>query len=854
MVDESSLRLFIGMAAGVGKTCAMLEEAHRALADGRRVVAAVIETHGREYTEIRTHGIPRLSSAILTVEGHHVEEMDLGAALTCGADIILVDELAHRNAPGSRHNKRWQDVQELLSAGYEVWSTVNIQHFESVAESVETATGIRIHERVPDAMLDSATAVQLVDLSPESLRKRLLDGHVYGRERGRRAAQEFFTLDTLRLLRELSLRMVANRVDADVASVRQSGIRRGKPRILVAVRPGDMAQRLILEARTLAAERHGVWTAIVVRPVTGWTDEEEEVLLSLAHTVHELSGTFRTVDAPSVVDGLVETAHRMAATDIVIGRSAAAVPHLLSQLVQADLYAAIVVVRTDTRTGSKRIPAIRMEARVNYMEWLISLALLALVSVALFLVEGTIGYRAVGAGLLIFSLTISWYVSRSVALTIACTSAMIWNVLFIPPRFTVSIETVEDGLLFLAFFVGSSIASLKTTWIRARERQLTRRERRSEALYHYASLTSSSTSIADLVFLTVTFAAELVEASVAVVQPDDASGVVLPEGNQWRPDSNELELAAWVLQSGKVAGRGTNTMSTQQASCYPSRHTDETRAAILVKREGNRPIAEEDADFISRMAVTLAAALYRLELQSAQKESELTRRVAQSSTNLLNAISHELRTPLARIVGSTSTVRSMTLTAEDQKTLLEDIERAARDLNLVVSDLLDLSRLREGTITVRPTQQSLQAVLKEASSRLTIPGAIALVVDVQAVEDDISFSVDAELVIRVLGNVLSNALRHARRVVTVVAVLLNDMVTITISDDGPGFPPAMVGKQIEAFHRDRDSNGVGLGLLLAASFVEAHMGSLTIRNAVTGGAVVELRIPQTTDHRPQTTR
>jgi two-component system sensor histidine kinase KdpD len=828
------------MSAGVGKTCAMLEEAHRAIASGRSVVAAVLETHSRPYTMARSQGIPTVSPTTIPVGNHEVYEIDEEAVRATGAEIILVDELAHRNAPGMRHERRWQDVEDLLRDGFDVWATVNVQHFESVADAVEAATRITVSERVPDALLDKATTVELIDVSPERLRQRLLDGDIYGKERGKVAAEGFFTLDNLRVLRERALRVVADRVDADVAMMRAGRWRR-KPRILVAIRPGATTKRLITEARTLAAERHGEWMAIAVRPETGWTEGDEQAILNDAHMVRHLSGTFATVNAHSVLQGIIDAAQRFSATDIVIGRSTTAVPSILTGLVAADLHASIIVLRTNPPTKGPQPNDGRKEP-ATVRDWILISSVLLITTTLLLVAEDHVGYRGAGGILLLQSLVASWYVSRRAALTSAIASALVWNLLFIPPRFSLSITALEDLLLFVAFFVGSGIASVKTAQHRARMRHLQHRERQAESMYHYASLASSATTQADLISLTVPFVAEALHATIAVVCKGAMGDPDVPEGNRWRPDTAELELAAWVLRSGSVAGRGTFTLASGTATCYPAAYAGVTRAALLVRRDDQPRIGDDEAEFLQRIAATLAAAMHRLDLDRMRHEADLARRLADTSTGLLNAVSHELRTPLARILGATSTIRGFRVSAADREELLADIEVATQDLNTIVGDLLDVSRIREGILCVRRAIHNIRGLLNDAIRRTHGRNSPNVTIAIEA-PDELYASVDAELLLRVLTNVLANAARHARSNVTITAHQDQMTLTITVADDGPGFPAAMVEHAVQPFHTDQDVVGLGLGLVLSTSFIHAHDGMLTLRNASSGGALVIIRIP-----------
>lgn len=840
MKSAGRLRLYVGMSAGVGKTCAMLEEAHRAIASGRLVVAAIIETHDRPYTRAKAEGIPTIPTKSIAVGEQRVEELDQEAILHSGAEIVLVDELAHRNAPGMRHERRWQDVEELLQEGFEVWTTVNVQHVESVADAVEAATRTPVTERVPDVLLDRAASVELIDISPERLRQRLLDGDIYGKERGKVAAESFFTLDNLRVLRELALRTVANRADADVAMMRTGRWRR-KPRILVAIRPGATSHRLITEARTLAAERHGEWMAIAVRPETGWTDSDEQAILNDAHLVRHLSGTFATVNADSVLQGIIDAAQRFSATDIVIGRSTTAVPSILTGLVAADMYASIIVLRTDPPGP---VPTRRSTPRDvgTVREWVLAVSVLSLTTALLVVFDELIGYRGAGGVLLIQTLVISWYVSRTVALTGAVLSAITWNLLFIPPRFTLSISALEDVLLFLAFFVGSGIASVKTAQHRARMRHLVNRERQAESMYHYASLASTATSHADLIALTVPFIAESLHASVAVVCKGEVGDPVVMEGNRWKPSPEDTELAAWVLRSGTVAGRGTFTLSAATSTCYPAIHAGTTKAALLVRRDDQPRIVDDESDFLQRISATLAAAMHRLDLDKMRHEADLAKQLANTSTGLLNAVSHELRTPLARIIGATSTIRGFSVSAADRDDLLADIDVAAQDLNTIVGDLLDVSRIREGILSVHRARHDVNGLIAEAVRRTQGRHDPSVWMNLDG-PDALYANVDAELFLRVLTNVLANATRHARSAVSITAHQSSTTLTIAVADDGPGFPPRMVEHDVQPFHTDQDVSGLGLGLVLSTSFIRAHQGSLTLRNAPTGGAVVTIRLP-----------
>ncbi|MCC7448234.1 MAG: sensor histidine kinase KdpD, partial [Anaerolineae bacterium] len=715
--QRGSLKIFLGMAAGVGKTYAMLEAARQRKADGIDVVIGYVETHQRAETEALIQGLEIVPRQKQEYRGTLLEEMDIDAILARQPKLVVVDELAHTNAAGSRHIKRYQDVIELLEAGIDVCTTVNVQHFESRADSVQQITGITVHETVPDSILDLANEIELIDLSPDELRKRLQEGKVYTRERADLAANNFFRVGNLTALREMSLRLAAEHVDHQLQDYMQvkriAGPWKSGERLMVAVGPTPFSERLIRWTRRMAYNLEAPWLAVFVQPSGALTAKANKILarnLTLART---LGGEVLTTAGDDVVEALLRLARQRNVTQIVIGKpqqtrlqvrlsGGSLVDKLIQHSGDIDIY---VVTGDKSETEPRRTIALpeptRHSAFWQYIWALIIVGVIAGLDLSLF---SWVGYQVVGFTELVAVLLIAVYVGRGPALVAAAASAISWNFLFIAPRFTFEISQVQDVILFLLYFVVAIFTGNLTSRIRAQEKQARYNAERTMALYTLAHEVSTAINMDDVLRTAITQIGRAFDAQVAILRPAGGKLERKPHpSSTLQVDEKDFSVASWVFENSKPAGRFTDTLPLATAHYLPLLTPSRTVGVIGILRRQNERLPFDQEVLLETFVNQVALVIERELLDEAAEQSAMLRESERLYSALLNSISHELRTPLATITGASSNLLDPnTGTNEAARTeLTRDIQDAADRLNQLVENLLDMSRLESGRLAIK---------------------------------------------------------------------------------------------------------------------------------------------------------
>ena len=861
---QGELRVFLGMAPGVGKTFAMLTSAARRKADGVDVVVGVVETHGRRETEALTDDLETLAREPVEHRGRTLLEFDLDAALARQPGLLLVDEYAHSNAPGSRHPKRWQDVDELLAAGIDVWTTLNVQHLESLVEVVWRITGVRVRETVPDSALSRADEIEMIDLTPEALRERMAAGKVYVPETARLAADRFFKLENLTALREMALRRAAQTVDDKlVGQMRAQGIEgpwAAGERIMVLIGDEPFGGALVREGRRLAdLMMDAPWTVLhVERP--NRTPRPDAALLTAAalKLAAQLGGKVVTLSADDLLTTVLDYASRNNITQIVVGRGDRA--GRLRERVRALFGGSLAHVLLDrTRgaalhvvtdaAGGEPSQERRPQTAPAALKWR-GYAGAAATVVAAGLIAATADRFMANTNLAMIFLG-SVLVSGAAfgfgpALAAAALAAVTYNFFFLEPRLSFVIGHAADLITFGVFFAVAVTTGLLTG--RVRDQALTTSRRASVV----ASLLAASRRLSAVA--TRTDAAQALSEQAAGAA--GATAVVL------LPDKGELQLAAaspaspalstsamtaarWAWEKGEAAGAGTGTLPQIDWTFWPLQG--------LRARAGVAGVSTlRDAAVEERLLLSLldqgAVALERAELAAATVETETLRRSDQLRSALLNSISHDLRTPLSTILGSATTLLDFggTLRSEVYRDLLESIREDAHRLNRYVGDLLDMTRLEGGALDLHTEWTDVRDVLVAAVERVErrlgdrkllrdFPAELSLV------------RTDAGLLEQAVVNVLENAIVYSPDDTDIEVAAYEDRsnVVISIEDEGKGIPTTDLERVFDKFRRleqpsDR-SKGIGLGLAISKGFVEALGGRIAAASPIHGDAATGFR-------------
>ncbi len=860
--QHGKLKIFLGMAAGVGKTYAMLESAQQRKAEGVDVVIGYVELHGRAETERLLKDMEIIPRQKIEYQGKMLEEMDIDAILKRKPALALVDELAHTNVIGARHPKRYQDVLELLDAGIDVYTTVNVQHFESRTDAVRQITGITVYETVPDSLLDAAYEVELIDLPPEELRKRLAEGKIYTPERAELAAHNFFREGNLTALREMALRLTAERVDHELQDYRQlkriTGTWKALDRLMVAVSPSPLSERLVRWTRRMAHNLEAPWIGVYVESPRLLGPVDQRQLTRNLELVAELGGEPITTSGTDVIESLMRVAHQQNVTQIVVGKPLRTQwqelltgGSLVNRLVRVSENIDIYVVTGDVTDTAPHSLFTAPRIHSGLKQYLIAVIVVAAMLAFSYVIRPLISYQAVAVLLLFTVLVLGLFVGRGPVLMAATLSAIFWDFLFIPPLFTFNITKLEDALTFALYFIIALITGTLTARVGEQERYVRQREERTQALYDFTRETAGAGTLDGILRTAVDQIGHVFNADVLVLLRDttDRLAETPHPASTLSLDDKERAVAIWAFSNNKIAGRFTDTLPSAQAQYLPLATPGGAVGILGIRlRKPERLTLDQEA-LLETFVNQVALAVERAVLDKAAARTAILEESERLYSTLLNSISHELRTPLATIAGASSVLldENVTNNPQAQKALSLDIQDATERLNRLVDNLLDMTRLESGKLKLNLEwcdvsdliNESVKRVKKELADHdliVEIPPDLPLV------------KVDFVLIEQALVNLLHNAASYTPpgTRVRVMAKAADSELLITVADRGKGLPPEDVERVFEKFYRAPGSatGGTGLGLSITRGLVEAHGGTITAENRPTrGGARFLIRLP-----------
>lgn len=859
---RAKLKIFFGFAPGVGKTFSMLESARRLAEQGVDVVVGCVETHGRRETEALVEGLEVLPRRVVSYRSARLEELDLEAALERRPRVLLVDELAHTNAPGVRHAKRYQDVLDLLDAGIEVHTTLNVQHVESLNDVVAQVTQVRVRETVPDAILDRADEIELVDLPPEELLERLREGKVYVPEQATRAARHFFQRGNLLALRELALRRTADRVDADVQAYREEhAIERtwaAAERILVCVGPSPASARVIRGARRMAAGLRAPWIAAYVETTLSapLSPEDAERLDAHLRLAESLGGEIARLSGDRISEAILSHALKHDVTRIVVGKPTH--PRLrdrlrgslLDEIVRGSGDIDVHVISGDSAEGTLAARPPRIEPLVPTLDYAWSVLLVvvatgfaALLRTALALPDLVVLYLAV-------IILVAGRFGRGPSLLAAVLSVASYDFFFVPPFYTFAVSDGRHALTFLIMFATGLFIGGQTRRIRQQEQHARERERRTAALYALSRELGSALDERRTAGILVEHMRDVFGCGVALLVPGPEAGSLreLASAGAVAIGPAEEGVAKWVLEHGRSAGRGTDTLPGARVVCLPLRARADVLGVVLLAQPEGRTLDLGERDLLDAFIRQAALALERARLAEEAKTAALKARSEEMRSSLLSAVSHDLRTPLAVITGAATTLRddSTTLVKPHERELLETLCEEAERLEHLVSNLLDMTRMESGGFRVQREWVPLDEIVGSALAR-TEPRLGGRPIETMLDEALPLLSVDPVLFEQVFVNLLENVAKYtpAGSPVEIAARPAGVHAVVEVRDRGPGIPRGTEERIFEKFFRGVHVGigGVGLGLPICRSIVEAHGGTITAENRSGGGATFRILLP-----------
>ena len=863
------LKIYLGMAAGVGKTYAMLSDAQEAKRRCCDVVIGYVEPHGRVETEAMTEGLERIPLKSFEYRGVQLNEFDLDASLERHPKLILVDELAHTNVPGSRHKKRWQAVEELLQSGIDVYTTVNVQHIESLNDVVAQITGVIVTETVPDSLLQEADEVEVVDIPPQELIQRLNEGKVYMSDKVGQALSSFFKKSNLSALRELALRHTAERVDRQVRTYRAAeGAAEPwhtKDRIMVCIAPNKLGSRVVRAAARMAGTLHAELIAVTVESPrqAGLSEADRLQMIEAMRLAEHLGAETVTLSGQDIVAEIVHFAQRRNVTTIVVGKPVrprwreVAFGSVVDSLVRASGDIDVHVITGQQSTGTTQRLDIRPAESHDWAGYAMAVGMTTFATVINLIMYATI-YKIERINLImVYLLGVTYIASKRSRLSAGITAILgvgCFDFFFVEPRHSLQVADVQYLFTFGVMLLVALVTSTLTARLRDQTISASLRERRTAALYNLSKKLSATRSRIEIGTFTAAKVKEVFGCDVGVLIKSRATGKLFsgPESEtKFETKPNESAVALWVLDHGKRAGNGTDTLPGSEGTYLPLNAEKVCVGVLAVKWEGDAVRDPAQLNFLETFANQLAMAIERTNLAKDSHEALLQVERERLRNSLLSSVSHDLRTPLAVISGSADSLRSSARLKDprDQE-LANAIAIEAERLSRQVRNLLDMTRLESGAVEVSRGWQSLEEMIGSSVLRTE---KLLFGHDVRTdIEPDLPLVfVDGVLMEQAFVNLLENASRHtpAGTKVIISAKQLSNSIVVDISNNGPNFAAGDEDRIFEKFYRPApcESQGFGLGLTICRAILEAHGGTIQAQNNAHGGVAFTMIIPKVDD-------
>ena len=868
------LRIFFGASAGVGKTYAMLEAAHNARAAASAdVVVGYVEPHGRVETERLLEGLERLPTLPVKYRGIVRHELDLDAALARRPGILLVDELAHSNLVGGepppRHPKRWQDIEELLEGGITVWTTVNVQHLESLNDLVAQITGIRQRETLPDRAFDEADEIELIDLPPDDLLARLHAGKVYVADEVATAVERFFRTPNLMALRELALRRVADRVEA-AARALPANRGRGRlaaDRVLVAIGPDEQAEQLVRAGKRIADALDAGWSVVYVETpaLLRLSAAERDRRIDLLRLAESLGAETVTLDGPSAAATLIEYARTRRATRVIVGspkskgwrswfQSSTPV-----QLIKHGQGFDVITIAPSDQAAPRRSPSsidglmgAAQPIRWDRYAWAVfTTAVCTAIAFGLyprFELSNLVMLYLLGVTIAGLRL------GRGPSLLTSLLNVAAFDFFFVPPRFTFAIADVQYLVTFAVMLIIALVIANLMASIRQQTRVAGARERRTALLYAMSRELAATRGLSSLARVAVNHVAEVFQCEAVILLPDATGKLQYPRDPHLDVSFRRADLAVaqWVVDHGQRAGLGSDTLAAAPGLYLPLGDERQRLGVLAVLPENQRRVLlPEQRHLLETFAGQIGIALERARLAEAAEAASLDAERESLRNTLLASISHDLRTPLAVMAGAGSTLadRGATLDEQTRVSLARSIENKAREMSDLVSNVLDLMRFESGQVVLRTDWEALDDLVGTALHGVEQQLA-RHVVDLRLPADLPPVLVDAKLIVQVFANLFNNIGKYtpAGTHVSVSAAADGKAVRVMVEDNGPGLPPGDPARLFDKFQRGDEEGaivGVGLGLAICQAIIQAHGGEIEAHRREPSGAQFEFTLPAT---------
>lgn len=856
--NRGKLKIFFGMCAGVGKTYAMLKAAQVEKLKGIDIVIGYIETHDRKETNQLLHGLEVIPPAINEYKKVLLKEVDIDSIVSRKPEVVLVDELAHTNAPGSRHTKRFQDVMEILDNGINVYTTLNVQHLESRSETVSQITGIVVRETLPDEIFEIADEIELVDLTPDELLQRFSEGKVYSPGQSQEAVRNFFRKGNITALREMALRIVADRVDIQLRQYMQqkriSGPWKSGLRLMVILGASTESVSLIRWAKNLSYTMGATMLALYVEPAKKLSPVQQEKLTRNINLAKQLGAEFISTSGVDYVKAILNIAHKENISHIIIAKprrrnflSLFRLGNYINQLVQHSGNIDVYVMGSNI-TGDEKYQKYSTLPSFSsgFSQYFLSGIITVLLAIAFYPFKNLIGYQVVSFAMLFMISILAIFYGIGPILLSATLCALCWNYFFIPPEFTLHIDKAEDVLMLVMFFTIALLNGILTTRVRKQEKLTRDREERTSALYHLTRDLSLASGMNEVLNVSVSAILKFFSLESAVILQGGNNELhnEIRHESKLKLNESDMSIASWSFFHAGKAGKFTDTLPSSSFTFYPLTGS-KMRLGVIAIKHLNAFNADEEI-FWDTFKTQVSNALEREFLNDLAIRASILNESEKLYKTLFNSISHELRIPVATIMGATDTLMSIDYNKETYQKLNNEIFTASERLNRLIENLLNMSRIESNRI--RPhmdwhdvndlaakVTQSLRGELQNFNVELVIPDDTPLV------------KFDFGLMEQVLQNLVYNATQYAAKGTTIRIKIYYDShhCYLQVMDRGPGFPPDTIPFVFNKFYRVEGTipGGTGLGLSIVKGFVEAQNGSVTIENRQNGGARITVKIP-----------
>jgi two-component system sensor histidine kinase KdpD len=867
--QRGKLKIFLGYVAGVGKTYAMLEAAHQRKEQGIDVVVGYIETHKRAETEELVKGLEVLPRNQVEYHNIMLPELDVDAVLRRRPQLVLVDEFAHTNAQGSRHLKRYQDVMEILEAGIDVYTTLNIQHLESLNDIVAQVTGVIVHETIPDSIIDEAVEIEVIDLPPDELLARLQEGKVYIPEQASRALEHFFRKGNLTALREMSLRRAAQRVDDQMRSYMQTRAIQGPwaagERLLVCISPSPLAEKLVRTTRRLADELKAEWFAVYVeiasKPENDPTNREH--IGRTLQLAEELGAKSVTLAGRSIREAVLNFARKNNITKVVIGKPLK--PRwqeiingsIVDQLIYASGDIDVYVLSARAELSKPAIPA-DWQPHGPFGRYIIATGLVVLSTLL-----GSLVHREFEPANLVMLYLVSVVVSaiflgRGPSLLATVLGVLAFDFFLVPPQFTLAVDDTQYFITFIGLFIVSLVISSLTTRVSEQAEAAIRREAQTSALYKLSRDLTSSTDLNNVVEIIISRIGQAFGREVAIFLPEGGQFHLFASSPGYHPDENELAVAIWAFEHDRPAGRGTDTLPATSIRCLPLKTLNGLVGVLGVRpKDPGSFLTSEQRQTLAAFANQSALAIERATLAERARQAELLQTAEKLQTALLNSISHDLRTPLVSITGALSALddEGESLDYSSRNALIENARGEADRLNRLVGNLLSMTRIESGAIKLHIEPGDIQDLIGTALEQLS-RRIEKNKVEINVPADFPLVPMDFALMVQVIVNLMENAVKYSpeNSLIELSAILTDGKAQIQIADRGVGIPAEDLTRVFDKFYRvQRPENvsGTGLGLSIGKGIVEAHRGNIYATPREGGGTIITVELPLEEEQAPK---